>query len=191
MGEAQGKKVARPPLRHRRSRRSRPSARSGHPRQRAAHPSRTDPGKYVAALGQPGQDIDSLGRAMTCRVAHTAASIWTDEGSLPTTFAVHSGERPAVDRERPARSRWGEEPELITRSRRWRTRRQSPTSLPSLPWAGPALDRPGAWRVRPWLFCVGEGVKSGGRNDEIRSSATGERNASATQGVRVQRTCST
>ena len=44
MRVAQGKKVARPPLRHRRSRRSRPSVRSGHQEARGTRASGTAPG---------------------------------------------------------------------------------------------------------------------------------------------------
>jgi len=52
---AQGEKVARTPLWQNRSRRSRPSARSGHQEARGQRPSRTDLGTDVASLGPPQQ----------------------------------------------------------------------------------------------------------------------------------------
>ena len=65
----------RPPLRHRRSRRSRPSARSGHPRRRGAHhQTRTAQGRDVAACAQIEQEAGRRGRRMTCTSAQTVAS---------------------------------------------------------------------------------------------------------------------
>ena len=75
----------RPPLRHRRSRRSRPSARSGHPRQRGAHQTRTALERHVAALGIHEQGDERSRRAKTHRRAQTAMPADTTGRLTPRT----------------------------------------------------------------------------------------------------------
>ena len=62
-----------PPLRHRRSRRSHPSARSGHPRTCAAR-NLDGLGRHVATLGTRRQGIRNSPSRKTCRSAGPAAS---------------------------------------------------------------------------------------------------------------------
>jgi hypothetical protein len=62
MGEAQGKKVSPPPLRPRRSRRSRPLARSSHQRPRDSRWSDSTEEEDVAGIEYPAQEAARIGR---------------------------------------------------------------------------------------------------------------------------------
>ena len=99
MGEAQGKKVSPPPLRPRRSRRSRPLARSSHQRPRGSRRSDSteektwriskDPHKRPASSGEEKETLDSMSRQParqrphggSCRIHRDAASVASERCS--------------------------------------------------------------------------------------------------------------
>ncbi len=94
MGVAQGKKVSPPPLRHRRSRRSRPSARSSHQRRRGPPGSDSHQGEHVADIARSAQEATSIGRRKrnaSVEMGSPLVAVQTSESAPASRCLVNRG----------------------------------------------------------------------------------------------------